>query len=309
MVASPPTTSTGTSSPPPEVVVLPGVTPRGTTSDASLTTPDGSQRTYRVYQPSAGSTRMPLLVALHGGTGSGAQFEANSGFDELAEANGFVVVYPDGTGIGIGNGRVWNGGGCCGRAQQDRLNVDDVGFISNLIDRIVATYPIDPDRVFVTGHSNGAILAYRLLCELADRVSGAAFQAGTLEVDGCNPARPVSILHIHGAADTNLPINGGRGDGISNTDFASPLESIAHLAELDGCGAPADVADETNPDITRRIWSGCDGGVVVEMLIVAGANHAWMGHASTRLQQNLSGVPYSDLDSSLTIWTFLAGLG
>ena len=96
------------------------------TGDETLTTPDGRVRTYHVYVPAsvANAGRVPLLLALHGGGGSGAQFERNSGFDALADANHFVVVYPDGTEIGgtsiLASGHVWNGGRCCGPAAEQR---------------------------------------------------------------------------------------------------------------------------------------------------------------------------------------------
>src|SRR6185295_5222148 len=98
-----------------------------------------------------------------------------------------------------------------GRAAADRDDVDDVTFISLLIDELERTQPIDTHRVFASGHSNGAIMSYRLACELADKIVAIAVQAGTLFVDECAPSHHVSVLQIHGTADENLPINGGKG--------------------------------------------------------------------------------------------------
>ncbi len=288
--------------------VRPGIAADGSVSDESLITPDGRERTFRVYVPSTlpADEEVPLLLALHGGTGSGEQFESNSGFDELAEANGFIAVYPDGTEIGTLPGRVWNGGSCCGPAQESRDDVDDVGFIDTLIDRLVDSYAIDAGRVYVAGHSNGGILAYRLACELSDRIVAIGVQAATLAVDDCSPSAAVSILHIHGLADTNLPIDGGRGDGISNTDFPSPRLGIDRLAVLDGCGDPVESVDDENPDITSLTWVTCHDGAIVEMLTVDGANHRWMGHEGSQFQDRTLGESYPDLDSSFAIWTFLS---
>lgn len=304
------TTTTMTTTTTAAPVVRPAVPALGTVTDASLVTADGAQRTYRIYVPSnLPEARVPLLIALHGGTGWGAQFESNSGFDSLAEANGFIVAYPDGSPIGVGDGRVWNGGDCCGAAQDSRDNVDDVAFISALIDTLVAGYPIDATRVYATGHSNGAILSYRLVCELTDKITAAAFQAGTMEIDQCRPSRPISVLEIHGTSDTNIPIDGGVGDGLSKTDFTSPRKTIATIATLDGCGSMTESVDEANSAVTHRVWDQCDDGVVVEMTIVDGASHAWMGHDSTRLQEAIVGIPYPDYDSSLAVWSFLAANG
>lgn len=278
----------------------------GTTIDSSITEPDGRERTYRLYiPPGLPVGPAPLLIALHGGTGWGTQFETNSGFDDLADANGFIVAYPDGIEIPLLRGKVWNGGDCCGLAAQDRQDVNDVGFISDLIDIIEDDYPIDETRVYATGHSNGAIMSYRLACELSDRIVAVGFQAGSLEIDDCRPDRPVSVLHIHGSADTNIPLDGGHGSGISNTDFNSPQASVETLAMLDGCDPRVDSGDEENPDVAYRIWEPCDEGTTVEMVIVEGANHAWMGHEATRVQGEIVGAPYMGYDSSAAIWDFL----
>ncbi len=275
---------------------------------SSMVTPDGRERTYHVFAPSTiADEPMPLLIAMHGGLGSGLQFRDNSGFDELAETNGFIVAYPDGIRIlERRDNRVWNGGACCGVAGEGRQNVDDVGFIAAVIEEISAAYPVDPARVFATGHSNGAIMSYRLACELADTIVAIAFQSGSIEVDECAPSRPVSVLHLHGLADTNINLDGGPGDGVSSHDFASPLESIEAMATLNGCSGREAFADPTNPDVSGTRWGDCDSGTEVELMLVEGANHAWMGHPGRFVQEQLMGEPYADLDASFVIWEFLA---
>jgi polyhydroxybutyrate depolymerase len=248
---------------------------------------------------------VPLLVALHGGTGWGTQFERNSGFDGLAEANGFIVVYPDGIGAGPGGRalRTWNGGYCCGPAARDA--VDDVGYLRRLVDTLSAEQPIDPDRVFVTGHSNGAILGYRLACELADRIAAVAVQAGSLGVDDCRPARPVPLLHLHGTADRNHPIEGGTGDGISGTDFHPAIDGVRAIAAADGCPPEGTaVRRSDNPDVAVTTWGPCRDGAEVQLVTVEGASHAWMGHAA--LAPRMTGEAYPDLDASAEVWAFLA---
>lgn len=281
----------------------PAIAPRGETVDVMISTPDGRERTAHLYVPaSLPAEPVPLLVALHGGTGSGPQFEGTSGYDGLAEANAFLVVYPDGVGSGGDEDRfrTWNGGVCCGAAAAQ--DVDDVSFLVQLVEQLSGEYAIDSDRIYATGHSNGMIMSYRLLCEAADVFVAAAGQAGTLGVDGCAPSQPVSLLHIHGDEDTNLPINGGPGDGISRTDFPSPRDGIRTLADGDGCDA--DPAVTSTPPVTTETWAGCDGSATVAFVTVAGASHAWMGaDAKTRPG---AAEPFSDYDSSLASWTFLA---
>jgi polyhydroxybutyrate depolymerase len=289
---------------------VPAVDAIGATSEGTLTTPDGRTRHFRMYVPAglAANMMVPLVIALHGGLGSSAQFEAQSGFDGLAESNRFIVVYPDGVTPrpAIDGLQTWNGGSCCGPAMNQ--NVDDVTFISLLIDRIIVEQPVDPARIFATGHSNGAILAYRLACELADRISAIGVQAGVLGVDPCNPVRPVSVFHIHGTADTNIPIDGGKGSGPSNTDFGPPRDAVGAFALADRCSSgPTISTDANNPDVVATTWNGCTSDVEVRFVTVDGASHAWMGHDRTSAAlTTLTDAPYTGFDSSRAIWSFLA---
>jgi len=282
----------------------------GQVSEAWVDTPDGRQRHYRLYVPTTlrAGEPAPLLVALHGGLGTSEQFALNSGFDELAESNGFVVVYPDGIrAVADRPGlQTWNGGYCCGPAARDE--VDDVGYIRFLIDLVSAQLPVDPSRVFAAGHSNGAILAYRLACELSDRIVAIGVQAGSLGVDTCRPGAPVSVLHLHGLADTNHPIDGGVGTGVSGVEFRSARDAVRTMASVAGCGSdPLVELVASNPDVEVSTWSGCSANTTVRLLAVTGASHAWMGHAAASpAAAALVGEPYMGLDASRAIWSFLA---
>jgi polyhydroxybutyrate depolymerase len=273
---------------------------------------DGDLRTYHLYVPDSlpKDEPVPLLVALHGGLGNGEQYRESSGFDGVAEANRFLVVFPDGSPVrAVPKGRVWNAGACCGRAAEGADDVDDVAFLRAMIDQISDEYRVDPDRVFAAGHSNGAMMSYRLACEAADDVAAIGLQAGALVVDPCRPSRPVSVLAIHGTADRNVPIHGGKGDrSVNDQAYPDPhLATDAFVAADDCPGDPSTTTDPDNADITTRTWTGCADGTEVAFVEVEGANHAWMGHPSTsRVTTNRIGPPYEDFDSSLAIWAFLA---
>lgn len=288
------------------IVVLSAVAAVAATIDRVLLTGDGRTRTYHLYVPAAlPAGPVPLLVAFHGGTGSGTQFQKQSNFDGLAEANGFIVVFPDGVGLGpnADKFRTWNAGYCCGTAAKQ--SVDDVAFIADLIDLITGEFEIDSDRIFAAGHSNGGIMAYRLACELSDRIVAIGLQAGSLGVDECSPSQPVSVLHIHGTADQNHPITGGIGaNSISNTDFRSAMFSVTAAAAAMGCeSAPATSVDVANPNLTVSSWTSCQQGAEVQLVAVFGASHAWMGHPAAA--RELVGVPYADLDASVAVLSFL----
>ncbi len=281
---------------------------RVTTVDGELRTPDGRERSYRVVAPDGddyGDAALPLLLAFHGGLGSGRQFERASGFDALARRGEAVVVYPDGVAGPRGRGRTWNAGTCCGYAAAAR--VDDVGFVRRLVAAVASTHRIDPDRVYAAGHSNGAILSYRLACELSDVVVAIGVQAGTLGVPACHPARPVSVLHIHGRDDRNLPLAGGVGpDSISGVDFRPPLDAAGAVAAGIGCPArPAESRDASNPAVAVTTWAPCRDGTEVRFLTVTGAGHSWMGGPDGSAANRPGAAVRAPVDSSALIRAFL----
>ena len=188
-------------------VLLFGTIAKGNSTDTLQH--DGKSRFYSIHLPSAypkSKNPLPLVVALHGGGGSGRQFETQSRLSEKADKEGFIVVYPDGLqNPGILGLRTWNAGACCGQSAVTR-QADDVGFIRELIDKLVATYRIDSKRIYATGHSNGGMLCYRLACELPDKLAAIAANAGTMQVEtACRPTRVMPILHIHSQLDRNVP--------------------------------------------------------------------------------------------------------
>ncbi len=302
----------GTPTTTPIAPVKPAVAPTGSTTEYTIHTADGRDRTYQLYVPTSlpAGQAVPLLLAFHGGSGWSTQFETQSGFDGVAEANGFLVAYPDGIRIPLSpKSQVWNAGACCGAAAQDRDNVDDVAFSAAVIDQVEAAHDVDKTRVYAAGHSNGAMMSIRLACELSDKIVAIGVQSGTREVDQCHPSQKVSVLEIHGTADRNVPIGGGQGDNsISRVDYRPPLETMQTFAALNGCPPdPTESVDTTNADVVTETWAPCQAGTTVQWIKVTSANHAWMGHkASSPLAEKAVGTPYERLDSTLTIWTFLA---
>ena len=281
----------------------------GTSTEGVLTTSDGRTRRYRTYVPAglpAGSA-VPLVIALHGGLGTSLQFAANSGLNGFAESNRFIAVYPDGIGNqpdGTGY-QTWNGGYCCGPAATQA--VDDVAFIRNLAAKLRTTMPIDPRRVYAIGHSNGGILAYKLACDLSDVIVAIGVQAGSNVVADCRPINPVSVFHLHGTADTNMPIDGGKGSGVSNTNFASARNAVDAMATVNGCNVSSPTSLITsNPDVAAVSWKSCKSNTEVRFVTVKNATHAWMGHSGQSAgSASYVGSPYPNLDATRAILSFL----
>lgn len=285
------------------------VTSTGTIAEHTLTTPDGRTRRYRTYVPPGlnANSPVPLVIALHGGLGTSSQFETNSGLDGFADSNKFIAVYPDGIGnLSDGSGyQTWNGGYCCGPAAANA--VDDVTFIKMVVAELRRTMPINTNRIYAMGHSNGGILSYRLACELSDVIAAIGVQAGSNIVSGCSPRLPVSVFHLHGTSDTNMPIDGGKGTGVSATNFVSARSSVEAVAQADGCSDSTPKSMVTsNPDVSALSWTSCKSNVEVRFVTVKGATHAWMGHPGTSASStSLVGVPYANLDATRAILAFL----
>ncbi|KXK14629.1 MAG: phospholipase/carboxylesterase [Chloroflexi bacterium OLB14] len=173
---------------------------------------DGLERTYLLHVPSSydENKATSLVLLFHGGGGNAENQQRTSGFNELANKEGFIVAYPNGTGKFSDKILTWNGGICCGYASENQI--DDVGFIRALVTELQTQYNIDSKRIYATGFSNGGIMSYRLACEASDLFAAIAPVSGTQNFEACKPSEPVSLIHFHGTDDTHLPYNGGIGD-------------------------------------------------------------------------------------------------
>jgi polyhydroxybutyrate depolymerase len=251
------------------------------TSSHQLSTGDG-QRTYLVHRPAgeppAGG--YPLVVMLHGGFGTAAQAERAYGWDELADKSGFVVVYPEGL------DRAWNAGTCCGVSQRD--DVDDVAFISSAVADVEHQVSIDPRRRFVTGMSNGAMMAYRMACQTS-LFAAAAPVSGT-QLVSCTQAHPLSVLHLHGADDPRVRLDGKTGNGavkVAGPPIARVLEG---WRQRDHCTL---FTTSTQGALTSSTAT-CPQGRTVRWVVIAGLGHEWPGASGSA----------TELDATTTIWSF-----
>lgn len=254
---------------------------------------DGERRTFLVHVPPSYSDDQPtsLIVALHGGVGSAKNVEEQSGLAEFSDEAGFILCSPN------GYKRAWNAGWCCGKASE--TGIDDVGFISALIDKMLADYAIDPDRVYITGMSNGAFMSYRLACELSEKIAAIAPVAGTMNFGPCAPTTPVSVIHFHSYEDSNVPHLGGVGDGISD-HYNSPLDSIVSVwGGLLAC--KQDTSYSYSEQVDFRSWTMCSDSAEINLYISKDGGHSWpMGTKPTRKADE----PSSALDANAIMWDF-----
>lgn len=248
-----------------------------------------------------GGPRRPMVLVLHGGGGGARGTAKMTGFNEKADREGFIAVYPSGTGRLFKDRLLtWNSGNCCGYAKEQ--NMDDVGFIRALIEHLTANYAVDPARVYVTGISNGGMMAYRLACEIPDRIAGIAPVAGALNVENCTPSRSVSVVAFHGTADLHVLYDGGvpkrRADPQPRTD-----RSVAHAISLwvkqDGC-SPTPKHEEKGT-IVKDTYTGCKNGTAVVLYTIKGQGHAWPGGQKWAAWAD---EPSHDLSATDAMWDF-----
>lgn len=183
-------------------------------------------RDMSIYVPSRlpAAGQRAMIVVLHGGMGNANQIQNYIGLDVFADRYGFIVAYLNGAPAsrsGMEKMHAWNAGECCGQPQAK--NIDDVAYVSDAISYLAKKYGINPARVFGAGHSNGAMMTLRLVCE-TNLYAAAVPISGPLEIDvkSCPAAKGKHILALHGADDLNVPLEGGNGSkGITNVDFNS----------------------------------------------------------------------------------------
>lgn len=266
-------------------------------------THDGIERTYILHLPSSYDENKPapLVLSFHGGAGNAENQRRVSGFNELADKEGFIVVYPNGTGKLKDKILTWNGGTCCGYAVTNQI--DDVGFIRALIAELQSQYNIDPKRIYATGLSNGGIMSYRLACDAADIFAAIGPVAGTQNYIRCEPSEPVSVIHFHGTDDTHLPYGGGSGDdSIAGVVFKSVDETMDFWLTFNLCNPTP--TTETFDDIQHETYSGCANEIKVELYTILGGKHAWPG--SDGPAGPAGDEPTQTISASEIMWEFFA---
>jgi polyhydroxybutyrate depolymerase len=243
---------------------------------------DGMQRSFELGVPGGYDIDVPtaLVLDFHGLYGSPSQQRALSRWDEVGEARGILVAWPEGV------GQSFNAGACCGEAAQQ--NVDDVAFARELVESVSADLCVDPRRVYATGMSNGGHMAHWLACEAADVFAAVAPVAGVLgpPVSECTPARPISVLDFHGTSDFVVAY-GGAGPG-----FPAVPGMMQAWAARNGCEADGEVSFQQG-DVTCETWPGCGDDVEVTLCTVDGGGHCWPGNPSC-----LFGSSTTDADAS-----------
>jgi polyhydroxybutyrate depolymerase len=225
-------------------------------------------RKYYLNVPSTYTpgTASPLIIGFHGIGGSASEFRVTSKIDVYAEERGMISVFPEGYGPEYGIEASWNAGLCCGLANLNEL--DDVALMSAIIDSIETKYMIDKSRVWAVGFSNGGMFSYRLACELSDKITAIGVGAGSLMSKTCNTTKAVSIIHLHGESDADIPFNG--------SGFYNSRDVVSNITTVNAQFGCTDVSGSLSKIIGQTEWKwNCSKGTDMQIIKYDGQGHKW----------------------------------
>ncbi len=264
-----------------------------------------SGRTFLVHdQKNEASESRPLLIALHGGAGNGRSMARLTSLNEKADQNGFIVIYPNGSGR-IDRFASWNAGECCGYAV--KKSMDDVAFIDDIITYAIKNLHADAKRIYLTGISNGAMMAFRIAAEIPERIAAIATVAGTMVISPGNIKAAVPLIHFHGTDDTYVPYQGGTGKHtVSGMDYMPVEQTIQTWLQAHRISAVAEIT--VMPDlkrdgthVIRHVYKNNAGIAKVELYKIEGGGHTWPGK---QIKLKRFGKSSLDISANDLMWAF-----
>jgi polyhydroxybutyrate depolymerase len=300
------------------------VTPGGSTGDLKPGRNDvefdhqGRTRTAIIMVPrSAAIPRngWPLVLMLHGAGGSSKNVLESTGWAERGEKEGIVMVFPNGTPRDESrpesfsrNPQTWNSGAkeslSSGVSSAAAKNIDDVGFLTQLLQRVCRQLTIDPSRIYVAGHSNGAQMAYRFASERSTVVAAVGVMAGHSYAEHKSLASPVSLIQIVGDHDPFTPMEGGKAGILGRTMIVPPaLDSPRLWAQSLSISNEAAVLRDDDT-LTIREWGPAANGAEVRSIVVKGHGHAYLSRQDRFHPAILFGPTVNSINATETMWEF-----
>lgn len=263
--------------------------------DQTVTITGNLKRTFLIHFPPLYSqnSHLPAVIVLHGGVSNSKEAQKLYGWDKTADTNNFVTVYPQATGdefLGKLLG-IWNAEKCCAPATTKQIN--DVGFLDGVIEKLKKDFRIDPNRIYVTGISNGSMMTFRAACELSDKIAAVGGVSGQGLHETCNTTRPVPVIYFHGTNDKCAQYYGGFSEGCYNIYFKELLGVDWHADSWTFDSAPEYVnkwkkinntagTDQTifSNNSTTCVSSGFNTNREVAFCSINGGGHTWPGQTS-----------------------------
>ncbi|KGF73636.1 hypothetical protein DO97_16860 [Neosynechococcus sphagnicola sy1] len=267
-------------------------------SDLSV---NGVTHNYYLYTPTSYNPNnpTPLVLVFHGAGGRGDRMALKTGMNQVANREGFIVAYPN------ASGEFWVG-------QEGTPVRSEVIFISALLDTLMQTKHVDPNRIYAAGTSNGGFLTQFLACNMSDKIAAFAAISATLPValqQSCNPPRAVPIMMIGGTEDQLVPWQGGRsrGQGIS---ILSMPETVDFWRAKNTCTSQVlaknlpDVNLNDGTQVVRSEYQGCRNASEVVLYKIEGGGHGWPGDTLRQQENRLTGKVSKDINGSEEVWKF-----
>jgi polyhydroxybutyrate depolymerase len=276
--ATPTPTPVPTNTPTPTATPLPTLVPGNAKRIVMV---NDVKRSYILHVPSSmdNSQPVPVVFVFHGYSGDAADIQLVTGFDETADKAGFIVAYPEGISFS------WNAGGCCGSAADRKI--DEPAFIREMLSDLGTIVSLDMKRIYATGFSNGAMLSYRLACEMSDVFAAVGPVAGVLVSNPCEPQEPVSLIHVHALDDQVVPFA-----RVTFPNFPSTEEDIINWTQMNECTEPSTTEKLLNDTITHTAYKSCKNNTAVELYTFETGGHTW---------------PSKDVwDASQVLWDFFS---
>lgn len=279
-------------------------------------TVDGRSYSYRLHIPAdRPSPAAPLLISLHAGASNAQLQDEVTELPSKSDEAGFVLLTANGYTDGNTPLYAWNAGACCNPATAD--NVDQVKVLRAMLSDASSVVAIDPKRVFAAGYSNGGMMAYRLACEMSDRIAAVAIAAGEMmdknlalglerTVFECNPPRAVPIFHMHGLADTCALFEGGVGTGAQPRPPRSAVnDNIAFWQAHNQC-TTGPTQTYQRGSASCETYSGCRADADVTLCTISNGGHIWPGSPfyGEELKTACGGLQTTDLIANDQIWAF-----
>ncbi len=264
---------------------------------------DKQPRTYLVHIPKRYDPKKatPVVLALHGAAMNGPMMVWFTGLSATSDREGFIVVYPSGT--GAGPFLTWNSGGLSGKMAENQA--DDVAFIRLLLDDLGKVVTVDEKRVYACGMSNGGMMCYRLAAELSDRITAIAPVAGTVGIGESKPTRPVPVLHFHGSKDMIVPFELIKGKSPPLMKLKGVQESIQIWVKLNGCheNPKTDLLSKDGEElkVTRHTYGSGKESSEVVLIVIEGGGHTWPGK---KPPANFMGKSALNISANDLIWEF-----
>jgi polyhydroxybutyrate depolymerase len=267
-------------------------------------TVDGVSRSFILYLPTGynNTEKMPMIFVLHGGSGNPEGMIQLADFRPIANRDKIILVYPAGIQTSWNDGRP---------TTANTLGIDDVNFFRKMCDYMVSNYPVNDNKIYATGISNGGFMASRLGCELSDKITAIAVDVASIEegiYNNCNPTNPVPAMYIQGTLDPFVPFNGGTVSPGVGGIAVSHLQAITKWITINNCNSNAlvtDLPDIANDGTTikQRIYTNTSNGTEVVSYVVLNGGHTWP-QGFGYLPESIIGKTSQDMNACEVIWQF-----